>query len=364
MKKLMNRPRILIGIFMAPLSLSLALSLIVNTSASAQTTPSADPALAKDPATAALEALAPAGANASAPVAAQPATVASAPMVQAPAAAPVKIISPSEVADARRAKANSFAFASLPEVTADANGDGHPSDSWIADKSNDKSVAIFNYKGGSAMRFQQLALTATSGAVVTVDMIDKKSTLTVFEKKKPVSYTVIRSGEHYTATPSFCKILKEQTKSSSFQDLAEKAKTCNAFYDRGRVNASDDKVAGAIVATHLSNLQLMKTTIAKDFVPDRTVPNVVGKVANWADRQNDAITNYFRPGKLNSRPPVNSDTWKARPVLSKTSSKDDMADRQIIEEVSGACATLWTDADAEPTRAKGSSPVKAGKIAK
>ncbi len=190
--------------------------------------------------------------------------------------------------------------------------------------------------------------------VITTNKNTKRSIMTVFKNKKPESQTIV--GEHgsYTATESFCQILKAQTKSKSFEDLKSKAAMCSDFYaqtDESKVGMSEH------IQTHRSNLERMSKSPAKAMVEkDRAdvISAAKGKYTGWKAFRWQISPTYGVP------------SVKPRAILSKATSPDDIRDRQIVGDIAEACGQLWSEAKpAAKTVAKPAvAPAKTVKVSK
>jgi hypothetical protein len=162
--------------------------------------------------------------------------------------------------------------------------------------------------------------------IITSSKLENRGTMTVFNEGKPESHTIVGEFGAYTATPAFCKILKKQTNSKTFKDMAKNAATCKDFYARTDIS---DSGMSAHIATHRANIQRMKTSSAKTWV------------------QQDEILNVFSTDRIKASFGVGAAS-KPRAILSKSVSPNDIKDRQAIADLAGACGRLWDNIENPP----------------
>ncbi len=182
--------------------------------------------------------------------------------------------------------------------------------------------------------------------VITANKMKNRSVMTVFKDKKPVSHTIVGAQGAYTATEAFCEVLKTQTKSKDFEDLKTKAAMCSDFYAR-----TDESKGGMTehIQTHRSNLERMSKSPAKGMLEspakamiekDRAevISAAKGKLTGWAAFRWKISPTYGVP------------SVKPRAILSKTTTPDDISDRQIVSDIAEACGRLWSQpkASAKP----------------
>ncbi len=182
--------------------------------------------------------------------------------------------------------------------------------------------------------------------VVTLNKRDERSTITVFKDKKPESYTVVDPKGIYTATPSFCEILKTQTDSESFEAMAKTARTCRDFYARPGLDSSSKDEIQKHLDTHRRNLSLLKDSVAKPLVE-------AGEAAKKDPTKR--WSNFWGLLSKGSKLP------QPRAVLSKVPTGDESDDRYVIAELADACGRLWKstkEAVKRPVKSNRSAPGK------
>lgn len=182
--------------------------------------------------------------------------------------------------------------------------------------------------------------------IVTVNKKTDRSTITTFENQKPTSHTIIEPSGSYTATPDFCTILKEQTDSKSFRDMAKTARVCRDFYARPGLDESTREKIEKHLQTHARNISLLKDSVAKEQVEAN---EKAGK--DQTKRWYSFFTKSIFSGKAKDPQP--------RAVLSKTPTAGETDDRTTIANLAEACGRLWEDASTEPAPAA-PHPTKSG----
>ena len=183
--------------------------------------------------------------------------------------------------------------------------------------------------------------------VVTLNKQGDRSTITVFKDTKPESYTVVDPKGIYTATQSFCEILKTQTDSDSFAAMAKTARTCSDFYARPGLDGSTKDDIQKHLDTHRRNLSLLKDSVAKPLV-------ISGEAA-----KKDPTKRWFEFWK--DAPKTSSKLPQPRAVLSKTPTGDESDDRYVIAELAEACGRLWKSKVESTKPKRGAKPAAAGK---
>ncbi len=323
---------------------SLVVAFSFNTSDAAD----GDPAMAVPPASgasSALEAASPTTPAASAPKTAASAPKAAASAASAPASAPAAAASapaPAEEATATAAPApiepaalSTREFYGFSFAIRDAQGLMFDSDmNVIIDEkiwpTRNKTKYLDSLISDDENMFFDFGGRKDGGyEVITTNKITKRAIMTVFKDKKPVSQTIVGAHGAYTATESFCEVLKTQTKSKDFEDLKSKAAMCSDFYAR-----SDESKAGMAehIQTHRANIERMSKSPAKSMVEkDR---------ADFVAAAKDKLTGFasFR-GAISSA--YGAPSVKPRPILSRATSPDDIRDRNIVGDIAEACGRLW-----------------------
>ncbi len=189
----------------------------------------------------------------------------------------------------------------------------------------------------------------TTYDIVTVNKKTDRSTITTFENQKPTSHTIIEPSGSYTATPDFCTILKEQTDSKSFREMAKTARVCRDFYARPGLDESTREKIEKHLQAHARNISLLKDSVAKEQVEAN---EKAGKdqTKHWYS----FFTKSIFSGKPKDPQP--------RAVLSKTPSANETDDRTTIANLAEACGRLWDDAATDTAAAAppAGAPAKSG----
>lgn len=309
---------------------------------------SGDPALNPQPAaaaaSAAMEAASPTTPGASAPAAAasfaaSAASAASAPSVSPPASAAVSV--PANQTPAipappiERAALSTSEFYGFSDAIRDLKGfiigtdlSLRPIEEIWPTSTKTKSLQTFT----SADEKMHLDFGRRSDGgyeVITTSEAFNRAMITVFKNKKPVSETIVGPYGSYTATEAFCNVLKEQTKSTDFKDLAAKAATCSAFYAR-----TDSSKLGMAehIQIHRTNIERMENSPAKPFV-DRDRASVIASAR-------DKLTG-LRSLKAKFSAEYGVPSVKPRAIINKSTSPEDVKDRQAIFDLADACGRLW-----------------------
>lgn len=330
--KTSNMNTILSGIFVATLSISLA----QMASSYAQSESGQKVGELQAAAAAAADQAAGPSADASAPT---PVVVTPQPPPTLPA---IKIVDTKEQERLKSVSAMSFALKTVSGMTSDASGAPMASADWSIKKTSSEWRYTF---GNNTMFVDNIMQQGGERNVVTLNRGTNVATITVFVDKKPESYTQIYGNQHFTVTPGFCKILKEQTGSKSLKELEQKAFTCRDFYARAKVSPEDQDLVQYNIETDRRNLQLMKSSVAASMVPVKKEEGTFDKIKRKSDSIfADVDANLLMPNHLQRIYPQ-TDPSKARPILSKTSSPEDINDRQAIAAAAAACNQLWDDKD-------------------
>ncbi|CAN5379685.1 hypothetical protein BH10BDE1_BH10BDE1_21870 [soil metagenome] len=331
MKTAWKSNAILSGIFMA------ALSVVTGMLSTAQAVDT-DPNLAL-PASAAASAAMQAAGPITIKTPSAPASAASAPKA---ATKVVRSAAPTELTD-EEFKNYNFAFKNVDGIGVDKTEVPEANGRWrnsiyfseeslrkFVSKDQNQAVDFFGPFEGN------------NSDVVTYNKIEGQATLTAFENKKPVAYTVMNKRGEYTATPSFCKLLANQTNSKNFAELSERAVTCKAFYDKTNF---DDSAKSAMAWTlqnlrdnHRRNLSILQNSVAKPMV-EAAIKKAPGTGLRtwWAEKKGESVNPV-----ANLRP---------RNVLSATGTPAEADDRAVLFDLAEACGRLWKDSDALPPAA-------------
>lgn len=176
--------------------------------------------------------------------------------------------------------------------------------------------------------------------VITYNKTKGRATVTIFKNDKPESYTIVGKHGEYTATPGLCEILRAQTNSKSFEDLKDKAVTCNSFYDKTKL---DDSTKAAMQSTvqiaidaHRRNMALLNDSVAKPLA--EAALKKVSTGLGWRS--------WLSPSAKKLDP---IDVIKPRRILTAESSPAEVDDRNALMELGQACGELWKDADGGPS---------------
>lgn len=174
----------------------------------------------------------------------------------------------------------------------------------------------------------------TSYDVITVNKKLDRATITTFENQKPTSHTIVEATGQFTATPEFCEILKEQTDSKTYRDMAKTARMCRDFYARPGLDESTKEKIEKHLQAHARNISSLKDSVAKDMV----------EANEKAERDQTKKWYHFFTKTMFSGKPTDP---QPRAVLSKTPSAGDTDDRTTIAALAEACGRLWESPSTE-----------------
>ena len=214
-----------------------------------------------------------------------------------------------------------FALSDASEINFDDDMNPTPNPRfWNKSTSDDSGFKRTVRSKGLGMAFEQDSHDGKR-EFITTNTEEARARLTVYKGKTPVSHTIISKYGAYSATQGLCEILKTQTKSDNFEDMAAKAETCSVFLDR---KVTDKNLPG-LVAVHKANLELMRNSIAGSMVPAAEEPDF------WDRFAPDRLKSVF-PKKLSN---------SQRSVITKSSSAEEIADRYAIADLAKACGRLF-----------------------
>lgn len=188
----------------------------------------------------------------------------------------------------------------------------------------------------------------TSYDVITVNKKADRATITTFEHQKPTSYTIVEATGQFTATPEFCEILREQTDSKTFRDMARTARVCRDFYARPGLDESTREKIEKHLQAHARNISSLKDSVAKDLV----------EANEKADRDQTKKWYHFFTKNLFSGKPTDP---QPRAVLSKAPSAGDTDDRTTIATLAEACGRLWEAPETSTPAAPSAPPAQPAK---
>lgn len=226
-------------------------------------------------------------------------------------------------------------------------GLGYAKDVWSDPKGNDDGTKkrMISKDGKMALEFN--GLDEYRDEVITWTSLDstQKAAVTVFKDKRPESHTFVLGGEGFTINLYVCEILREQTGSTTMDDLAARAKTCNDFFKTKPIPTKVFENLSDLEQTHSGNLQRLRNSVAKDIFPksDASAKPVTGTVATPLAGIGTWIEDFMASTRSRSETPK-AMPRSAKDIFSPKQFKDGTSYRQALAEVGEACARFYPTA--------------------
>lgn len=227
-------------------------------------------------------------------------------------------------------------------------GLGYAKDIWMTPIESDEGAKkkMISKNGNMALEFN--GLDEYRDEVITWNKKGDahSAAVTVFKDKRPESHTFVVGGEGFTINANVCEILRSQTGSKTMSDLAARAKSCNEFYKTNKIPAKVFETLKDLEQVHSSNIQRLRTSVAKDAFPKTSTPDKKG-----TDDLGEWIANFMATAQSRSEKPK-AMPRQAKDIFSAKMFGDGSSYRDALAGVSDACARFYPSAVAPAPAAR------------